>query len=313
MLDLHGSAIEAFVSSSLTRFVTAFPSASATEREVLERACREALETLLTCDCAYHDLHHTMLATDCGQVTLRGRMLSEGDISASDWLHAVVAMLYHDIGYIRGVLRDDREGSYLVDELGNRIVAPPGATDAFLTPHHVTRSCLYVHERFADDPYLNTERLASHIEMTRFPVPEDPYYQADDSVSALVRAADLIGQMGDPQYLRKLARLFAEFREIRDTTRQNYTSAGDLRDKFPNFFYDQVYPYLGPALRYLSKTREGQQWMANLFHHARGEVGSDNLFGPERTPQPSPMAAAKATAQEPRAKITPIKPPGAPL
>ncbi len=310
MLDLHGPAIEAFVSTSLTRFATAFPSASVTDQEVLERATREALETLLTCDCAYHDLHHTMLVTDCGQVILRGRMLSEGDLEAREWVHAVVAMLYHDIGYIRGVLRDDRPGSYLVDELGNRVVAPGGATDAFLTPHHVTRSCLYVHERFANDPHLNTETLASHIEMTRFPIPDDPYYSSDDSISALVRAADLIGQMGDPQYLRKLARLFAEFREIGEPTRMLYVSAGDLRDKFPDFFYDQVYPYLGPALRYLSKTREGQQWMANLFHHARGGNGGGarTLFGPESDERDDQRDRKRAATSTFGQKITPLKP-----
>ncbi len=283
MLDLHGPAIEAFVVTSLTRFGNCFPSATDAQRELLERACREALETLLTCDCSYHDMHHTMLVVDAGQVILRGRMLSEGDIDPGDWLHAVIAMLYHDIGYIRGVLKDDADASYLTDELGNRISAPAGATDAFLTPYHVTRGCLFISQRFANEPLLNTETLASHIEMTRFPVPEDPYYQFDDTLSALVRAADLIGQMGDPQYLRKLSRLFAEFRETGDAERLRYDSAGDLREKFPGFFYAQVYPHLGAALRYLSKTREGQQWMANLFHHAHGEQESKAWMGPERS------------------------------
>ncbi len=281
MLDLHGPAIEAFVVTSLTRFSNCFPSATDAQRELLERACREALETLLTCDCSYHDMHHTMLVADAGQVILRGRMLSEGDVSASDWLHAVVAMLYHDIGYIRGVLKNDADASYVIDEMGSNVSAPAGATDAFLTPYHVTRGCMFISQRFANEPLLDTQVLASHIEMTRFPVPDEPYYQYDDTLSALVRAADLIGQMGDPQYMRKLSRLFAEFQEIGDAARLDYESAGDLREKFPSFFYAQVYPHLGAALRYLSKTREGQQWMANLFHHAHSEQDSKTWMGPE--------------------------------
>ena len=289
MLDLHGPAIEVFVGASLKRFGAAFPSATTAQRELLERACREALETLLTTDCAYHYMHHTMLVADAGQVILRGRMLSEGDIRATDWLHAVIAMLYHDIGYLRGALRQDREASYVADEMGNYANAPTGATDAFLTPYHVTRGCLFVHERFGNDPDIDVHTLASHIEMTRFPIPADAYYQDDDSLSALVRAADLIGQMGDPQYLRKLSRLFAEMRETGDADRMAYVSAGDLREKFPDFFYEQIYPYIGAALRYLSKTSAGQQWMANLMHHVHGEEHQQGWMGPERGARTSQM------------------------
>ncbi|MFK7915169.1 MAG: hypothetical protein AB8B93_14745 [Pseudomonadales bacterium] len=304
MLDLHGPAIEAFVSASLKRFGAAFPSAPTAQRELLERACRESLETLLTTDCAYHDMHHTMLVADAGQVILRGRMLSEGDLRATDWLHAVIAMLYHDIGYLRGALRQDQEASYIADEMGNRVHVPPGATDAYLTPYHVTRGCLFIHERFGNDLDINVHTLASHIEMTRFPIPADAYYQDDDSLSALVRAADLIGQMGDPQYLRKLSRLFAEFQETGDAERLTYTSPGDLREKFPDFFYEQVYPYIGAALRYLSKTREGQQWMATLMHHVHGEEHQQGWMGPERGQRSSQMPEQPIIDI---AKVSPLK------
>ena len=55
--------------------------------------------------------------------------------------------------------------------------------------------------------------IASNIENTRFPVPhaDDPKAMAD--FPGLVRAADLIGQLADPNYLRKLPNLFYEFEE----------------------------------------------------------------------------------------------------
>ncbi|MEM6707258.1 MAG: metal-dependent phosphohydrolase [Pseudomonadota bacterium] len=284
MLDLYGPSINAFIGKLEDRFTTSFPDAGQLERALLERAAREALETLLTCDCPYHDVHHTMLVTDAGLSILSGRQLVRGDVQASEWLHAVIAMLYHDIGYVRGLLRGDREGSYVADEIGNRAIPVPGATDAFLTPFHVTRSCLYVQDRFGPEQLLDTNLLASHIEMTRFPVPADSYYQGTDSLSAMVRAADLIGQMGDPQYLRKLSRLYAEFVETGEAERQGYTNAGDLRASFPEFFQDAVYPHITDALRYLSKTRDGQQWSANLFAHVHAEQESEGLAGPERAP-----------------------------
>ena len=123
MLDLYGPSINAFVQKLADRFQTAFPDAGQLEQTLLSRAANEALETLLNCDCPYHDVHHTMLVTDAGLAILAGRQLALGDLQASDWLHAVIAMLYHDIGYIRGLLKGDREGSYVADEMGNRAIA----------------------------------------------------------------------------------------------------------------------------------------------------------------------------------------------
>ena len=309
MLDLYGPSIDAFVHKVVDRFGTAFPDAGSLESTLLARAANEALETLLNCDCPYHDVHHTMLVTDAGMAILKGRQLARGDLQASDWLHAVIAMLYHDIGYIRGLLKGDREGSYVADEMGNRAVAKPGATDAFLTPFHVTRSCLYVQERFGPEQLLNTNLLASHIEMTRFPVPEDSYYQDDDTLSALVRAADLIGQMGDPQYLRKLSRLYAEFVETGEAERLGYANAGELRANFPEFFQDSVYPRITTALHYLGKTREGQQWAANLFAHVHAEQESEGFAGPERAPLRRASNAAELADEDPQgepAKVTPL-------
>lgn len=284
MLDIHGPAIDAFVATTVQTFSSTFPEVSSVEQTLLESAAREALEALLGCDCSYHDLHHTMLVTDCGQAILLGRQLGAADLTAGDWLHAMIALLYHDIGYIRGLLHDDREGSYVVDEAGNRAVPGPGATDAFLTPHHVTRGCLYIQQRYGSNALLDADLIASHIEMTRFPVPIEAYYQETDTISALVRAADLIGQMGDPQYLHKLSRLYAEFVETGDASRLGYNNAGDLRANYPEFFQDRVYPHITEALNHLSRTRGGRQWIAGLYAHVFSEQQSMGHAGPERAP-----------------------------
>jgi len=50
--------------------------------------------------------------------------------------------------------------------------------------------------------------VASYIAMTRFPVPDDEVHQGTGSFGGLIRAADLIGQLGDHNYLRKLPAVF---------------------------------------------------------------------------------------------------------
>ncbi len=49
--------------------------------------------------------------------------------------------------------------------------------------------------------------------LTRFPVPSGDDYQDCESEPGLVRAADLIGQLADPFYRRKVNALYQEFVE----------------------------------------------------------------------------------------------------
>lgn len=267
MFNPNRTVIEAFVAHSIERYREAFPNRDLRHEDVLDQAAHTALETLLGCDCPYHDLEHTLLVTDVGQTILRGRLLSQGDVSPHEWLHAVIALLFHDIGYVRGLLRDDDPDGFVIDEDGNRVTPPIGSTDAYMMPYHVNRSCIYVRERFAGDPSIDVSTISSYIEMTRFPVPEDRHYRRVDTFAGLVRAADLIGQMGDPLYPQKLSRLYAEFAETGEAVRLGYANSAELRAGFPDFFYQQVYPYITEGLRFLRKTQEGQQWIANLFHH----------------------------------------------
>ena len=80
-----------------------------------------------------------------------------------------------------------------------------------------------------------------------------------------MRAADLIGQLADINYLRKTAALFNEFCETGMSKKLKYESAEDLRANYPDFFWKMVRPYIGDALRYLRVTQEGQQWISNLY------------------------------------------------
>lgn len=226
-------------------------------------AARLVLERIGNSNALYHNLEHTMMVTLVGQQIIRGRLLSQ-HLAPEDWLHYTCALLVHDIGMVRGVCVGDGGGSIVVDETGRRVTPPRGASDASLAPYHIERGMMYARERFGSSPFVDEERIARAIEMTRFPVPDKPEYQETDSESALVRAADLIGQLADPFYHRKINALYAEFVETGLAAELGCNSPADLADKYPSFFREQVEPYIQPALRYLELTTEGKQWIANL-------------------------------------------------
>ena len=82
-----------------------------------------------------------------------------------------VALLCHDVGYVRGACRGDTATEAVVDAQGGTVTLPRGASDAWLTPYHVDRSKIFVHERAEIIGGIDPDRVAAAIEMTRFPVP----------------------------------------------------------------------------------------------------------------------------------------------
>ena len=247
--------------------------------EIVAWAGRLALENIANSDILYHDVDHTMMVTLAGQAILQGKHLCEGGVTPRDWLHFMLAVLCHDIGYVRGICRDDKNGAFATGIDGKTVTIPPGGTDAALTPYHVDRSKTFVRERFGEQLIrdIDAELVASFIEMTRFPVPDDDFYKDTKGYAGLVRAADFIGQLGDPNHLQKIPALFYEFEELGTNTKLGYKNPGDMRKSFAKFYWNVVSPYILDALRYLRVTQEGKQWIANLHSHVF-DIEHDTIY-----------------------------------
>jgi len=252
----------------------------------LDEAARLVIERIAASDALYHNCEHTALVTLCAQDILRGRRM-ERIVTPSDWGHTILAALNHDIGYVRGICAGDTADHFVIDADGNTVTLPRGASDAYLTPYHVERGKIKVRERFAAVPQIDGERIAAAIELTRFPVPEDDDHAATDTDAGLVRAADLIGQLGDPFYLRKLNALYQEFVETGVDRKLGYASPADMADHYPQFYWGKVEGYIGDALRYLDMTMEGRQWTATLYSHIFAVEHNRRRIGPEPGPEQS--------------------------
>jgi hypothetical protein len=245
----------------------------------LNGAARLVLERIGNSDALYHNAEHTMMVTLVGQQIIRGRLLCEA-LRPEDWIHYTVALLCHDVGYVRGACPGDDARSVVIDAEGNRATPPKGASDAWLAPWHVERGMIYARRRFAKSSYIDEERIAAAIACTRFPVPADASHEPTDSEPALVRAADLIGQMADPYYHRKIAALYHEFVETGIAAELGYTTPFDLVDRYPEFFWKNVEPLIPDALRFLELTIEGKQWVANLYNNIFQSEHQKSFIGP---------------------------------
>jgi hypothetical protein len=274
--ELAAEGLSAYLTEHLGR---RFGSVEAQLTELIPAVARISLECIGNSDALYHNVEHTMLVTQVGYDIMKGRALLTPTYP-EDFAHVLVACLLHDIGYVRGLLQGDGPDGYIIDAKGGKTKLPRGSSDAALTPFHVDRSKLYVMDRIGKSKILDAARIADAIEYTRFPSPGGT--NGDSEEGSLVRAADLIGQLGDPHYLRKANALYLEFEEVGMNRQMGYASPADLTDKYPQFYWNSVSAHIQTAIRYLNVTSSGRQWIANLYGNVFRAERDLSLSGPQR-------------------------------
>src|SRR5947208_8093489 len=94
-------------------------------------------------DAGYHDFEHTLQGTLCLSRLLAGRQRARARpaLSQADFENCVLAILFHDTGYLKE--RSDRDG-----------------TGAKYTAVHVTRSCQFARD-FLAPPGVSEHRVAA--------------------------------------------------------------------------------------------------------------------------------------------------------
>src|ERR1700749_4873432 len=110
--QLAADALGAFLAADVK---SRFGSSHARLAEIVPFAARLALECIGNSDALYHNVEHTMLVTLAGHDIFKGRALLRPS-TPTDYANFIVACLAHDIGYVGGVVKGDKNNGYVIDE-----------------------------------------------------------------------------------------------------------------------------------------------------------------------------------------------------
>ena len=114
------------LSDDLTKsFAEQFPDAAQEYTAFLRDAVSLATKHLTQTSASYHDADHTVMVVMAGQDILRGKAL-DGTLRATDWIHGITAMLFHDIGYSRTACRDGLAGVLVPGSSRCRLIPETG-------------------------------------------------------------------------------------------------------------------------------------------------------------------------------------------
>lgn len=152
-------------------------------------------------DTAYHDITHTLQATLCLVELVHHRHHTDAipRIAADDFRRALVAVLFHDIGYLKKA--GDLKGS-----------------GAKYTHLHERRSCEFARafleqRNWAEDDIGFIENLIGSTGPRADLAQIEYRSEIERLLGQAVCTADYIGQMSDPNYPDRLEILFKEFAE----------------------------------------------------------------------------------------------------
>jgi hypothetical protein len=188
-------------------------------------------------DLTYHNLEHTLHATQCFIDLAAGRVrhAHQPVFDARQFSLGYAAIILHDSGYLKD--RDDLSG-----------------TGAKYTSSHVLRSCALatdslpalgcsVEEIEGIKNAIRCTGLTSQIDHIEFRT------DIERLTGCMVATADYLGQMADPEYPTKLPALFAEFEESHNFSRvpfeqRPFRSAKELMAKTTAFWEGFALPKL---------------------------------------------------------------------
>ncbi len=241
-LDLHGildhGNVDAVIRSILSLFSLSYPAADTDairySFDLTHDLYAGRFPGYSACRTGYHDYRHTIDVFVAVGRLIDGGVLSGRGLPAETAEDVLLSALLHDCGYIQAAGEES-------------------GTGARYTKTHVVRSADFVKKHagaFGLDA-SRAERCARIIMGTDLALAWESLQFADEDEktgSAVLAAADLLGQMADRAYLEKLLFLYYEFKEAGIG---GYETAFDILRK-TDVFYKGIVERLDGPLRSVS-------------------------------------------------------------
>ena len=197
---------------------------------------------------------------------MRGRMVRDGDVSSHDWVNFICSLLCFAIGFSRDVCPGDGDSVCVINDEGETVTLPRGATDGYLWPNFVDRSKIFVRNRFADHRILDSELMAANIEYARFPPPADRNLETT-TYPGLLRASHVIGAIADPNFMLKMKPLQLELEESGLIEQIGYKTVQEFRENYDKLFWELLQPQIVEGVAFLKLTDQGRVWLATMYAH----------------------------------------------
>jgi hypothetical protein len=213
----------------------------------------------------YFTLGHSLSASVVGIGIIDAIKCQVGLVRESEAINLMASILFCNIGIIYGALRDDKDRFAKVTPSESLDISS-FETSSGLWKYKSYRSKEFIKESPYISSNVNNELVNRAIEFSDLTYAVERHSDIGE-INKLVRASQIISLMADENIDRRQVEFYLSALEGGAIDSNVFTSLGDFRDKFRNYFWETLYPDVGDVLLLLRETINGRKIVSKIYAH----------------------------------------------
>lgn len=233
---------------------------------IIKNMGRISLSRFSQSDSLYFSLSHALSSAKIGLEILSAINYKFGGLREGMAINFMASVLFCNIGIIKGVLDDDQLESFKIGKNNFLDISQEG-TDSELWIHKGYRS----REFIETTPFLSTntniEALWSAIEYSEFMDTKNRIEPRVGIIDKYNRATQIITLMSSSNFHRTMTELFYSANEGGIIDQSLFENLGDFKEKWPQYFWDALYPDVAETILILRETDRGRNIVSSIYTH----------------------------------------------
>ncbi len=233
---------------------------------VVKQMGRIAFSCYSRSDSLYFSLEHAVRSGKIGLELIYAINCKTGIVRNGTIVNLMASILFCNVGIVKGVLSADKIGRYLVKE-GEYVRTSGNGTGSELWPFRVFRSKEFLKNCSYLSAELNEEIVNDSIEYSDLFDTEYNKTNQYGIVQQYCRAVQFITLMSAENYRRAITELFYSAQEGTVLDLDLYNSLGEFRNKFPQYFWNTLFPDIAETVIVLRETDRGRDIVSHIYAH----------------------------------------------
>ena len=216
-------------------------------------------------NCVYFTLDHSLSTSIIGLDILEALRLQNGEVPENETINLMSGILFCNVGIVHGILNDDTE-SYLKVSSNEYKDISKSYTSSCIWRHKTYRGKEFIRQSPYISSNINMEIVNRSIEYSDITL--SLHNQSElGATTKLVRAIQIIALMADENISRRQVEFYNSTAEGNTFEDNMFSSLGDFRDKFSQYFWEMLYPDVGEILLMLRETIGGKKIVSRIYAH----------------------------------------------
>ena len=213
----------------------------------------------------YFTLGHSLSTSLVGIGIIDAIKSQVGLVRESEAINLIASILFCNIGIIYGSLKDDKDNFAKITPSESLDISD-FETSSGLWQYKAYRSKEFIKESPFISSNVNNELVNRAIDISDLTYAVERHSDIGE-INKLVRASQIISLMADENIDRRQVEFYLSALEGSAIDSSIFTSLGDFRDKFRNYFWEVLYPDVGDVLLLLRETIKGRKIVSKIYAH----------------------------------------------